>query len=314
MPADVEVLDTGQWAMAYNMDEGVPWHGMGQSAAGAMTALEAITLAELDWKVAKEQAERKGVIIPDKFWVVRQSDDKVLGVVGKDYKPIQNGEAFDFFDTLVDSGEAKYETAGSLSGGKRIFLTAHIGDDMQIAGQDSHRMYLALISSHDGSKSLQAVTTMIRVVCANTETMALKSAKTSWSMTHRQTLAGKVAEARDALKLSFKYRDEFTAEVERMMQVQITTDKFREIMTDILPAQPRQLPKNLDALTARFEGSPTIVDAGLGGTGYGAYNAVTEWLTWGREVRSQEARMVNTIWGFGASTRGKTRDAILALA
>lgn len=314
MPADVEILDTGEWAMAYNLEEGVPWHGNGQGVQGAMTADTAIEKAGLGWTVVKEPAERKGEVIPDKFWMVRESDDKVLGVVGKDYKPIQNREAFEFFDTLVDSGEAKYETAGSLSGGKRIFLTAHVGEDFQVAGQDAHRLYLALISSHDGSKSLQAVTTMIRIVCANTETMALRSAKTSWTMTHRQTLEGKVAEARDALKLSFKYKDEFEKEVEKMLQVQVTTDKFREIMTGILPKQPRQLPKNLDALTARFESSPTIVDAGLSGTGYGAYNAVTEWLTWGREVRSQEARMVNTIWGFGASTRSKTRDAILALA
>lgn len=319
MPADLEMLANGQASMMYNLEEGVPWHGLGNAVEGVVTAAEAIELAGLGWSVEKRPVYAKrptGVYeaIPDRFEIARTSDDKTLGVVGKDYKPIQNVDAFEFFDTLVDSGEAKYQTAGSLSGGKRIWLTAKIGDTFQVAGEDAHNMYLLLVSSHDGSKSLTAVTTIIRVVCANTETLALNTAKTSWTMTHRSTLEGKVAEAREALKLGFKYQDAFEAEVQKMMDIQVTTDKFRKIMTDVLPDQKRQLPKNLDTLTGIFENSPTISDAGQSGTGWGAYNAVTEWLTWGREVRSQEARMQNSIWGFGAQTRKKTHDRILALA
>lgn len=315
---DLDTMQNGNASFAYNLEEGLPWHGLGQGKGGAMTADEAITDAGLAWEVDKlpvfSRWEDEFLEVPDKFNITRMTDGKVLGVVGKDYRPIQNREAFDFFDTVVDSGEAKYQTAGALAGGKRIFLTAHVGEDIQVAGQDSHRLYLALLSSHDGSKSLAAITTMVRIVCANTETMALNAAKTSWTMTHRSTLSGKVTEARDALKLSFKYRDEFEKEVEKMMAIQVTMDKFKEIMTDVLPDQKRQLPKNLAALTNIYENSPTIKDAGLTGNGYGAFNAVTEWLTHGREVRSQEARMTNAMWGFGAKTRNATRDRILALA
>lgn len=314
MPADLELLANGQASMMYNIETGVPWHNMGEGVEGVATASEAITAASLDWLVTKEPAERKGEIIPDKFWIVRDRDDKVLGGVGKDYRPVQNHEAFEFFDNLVDSGEAKYDTAGSLGGGKRIWLTAQVGDDIQVAGQDSHRLYLALLSSHDGSRSLTALTTMVRIVCANTETMALRSAKTSWTMTHRQDLRGKVNEARDALKLSFKYRDAFDAEMQRMLGVKVSVDQFRSMMTDVLPPQKRQLEKNLTVLTGIYENSPTINDAGMAGTGAGAYNAVTEWLTWGREVRSQEARMVNLMGGFGQQVRNKTHTAVMAMA
>lgn len=313
MAHDLEMLANGQASMAYNLSEGLPWHGLGNSVEGTMTAEECITLAGLDWEVEKEPAERKGVVVPDKYWMVRTSDDKVLGGVGKDYKPVQNREAFEFFDNLVDSGDAKYDTAGSLSGGKRIWLAAQIGDDLQVAGQDTHRMYLALLSSHDGSKSLSAITTMVRIVCANTEQMAIRGAKTSWSMTHRQTLEGRVIEARDALKLSFKYREAFDMEMQKLISVKVSVDQFRAIMTDVLPPQKRQLEKNLTVLTGIYENSKTINDTGIGGTGMGAYNAVTEWLTHGREIRSQEARMVNTIWGFGAQTRNKTHEKILSL-
>ncbi len=314
MAHDLETLANGQSSFAYNIEEGLPWHGLGQGVQGVMKASEAINLAGLDWKVIKESAERKGIIIPDRYWNVRETDDKVLGGVGKDYKIIQNVEAFDFFDTLVDSGEAKYDTAGSLAGGKRIFLTAKIGDDIEVAGQDKHQLWLALLSSHDGSRSLTALTTLIRVVCANTEQMALNAAKTSWTMTHRTTLSGKVEEAREALKLSFKYRDAFNDEVEKMLAIELEVDKFRKVMSEVLPDQKRQLPKNLDTLTAIFENSPTINDAGASVTAWGGYNAVTEWLTHGREVRSQEARMTNLVGGFGAQVRNKTHQRLLALA
>lgn len=318
MAHDLEKLANG-YSFVYNIEEGLPWHGLGNGVKGKMTANECITGGGLDWPVTKEPVFARNLQgeyteIPDRFAMTRGTDGKVLGVVGKDYKPIQNIEAFNFFDTLVDDGEAKYETAGSLSGGKRIFLTARIGDDFQVGGLDSHRLYLALLSSHDGSKSLTALTTVIRIVCANTEQMAIAGAKTSWTMTHRQTLEGKVMQARESLKLSKKYFDAFDLEAQKMMAIQLTTDKFREIMTDVLPKQKRQLPKNLDTLTAIYENSPTINDTGAGGTAWGGYNAVTEWLTHGREVRSQEARMVNTIWGFGNQVRGKTHERLMALA
>ena len=319
MPHDLEMLANGQASMFYNMETGVPWHNMGKGVVGVATASEAIEAANLGWTVEKRpiwsrKSDGSFEIIPDRYEVVRTTDDKTLGVVGKDYRPIQNFEAFEFFDNLVDSGEAKYDTAGALGGGKRIWLTAQVGDDIQVAGQDSHRLYLALLSSHDGSKSLTALTTMVRIVCANTEQMALRSAKTSWTMTHRQSLAGKITEAREALQLSFKYREAFDLEMQKMLSVKVSMDQFRTMMTEVLPPQKRQLEKNLTVLTGIYENSPTIKDAGLAGTGMGAYNAVTEWLTWGREVRSQEARMVNSLWGFGQQTRNKTHDAIMAMA
>lgn len=315
---DLDTLANGQAAFAYNLEEGLPWHNLGTGVQGMMTAEAAISAAGLDTPIEKRLVYVEGpggefIAVADRYANVRTLDGKPLGIVGKDYKIIQNRAAFEFFDMLVDSGEAKYDTAGALNGGRRIFLTAKIGDDIQVAGQDPHQLWLALLSSHDGSRSLTAMTTIIRIVCANTETMALKGAKTSWTMTHRTTLEGKVAEARDALKLSFKYGDAFSKEVEKLLQIQVTTDKFREIMTDVLPDQKRQLPKNLEALTAIYENSPTINDAGAGGTGWGAFNAVSEWLTHGREVRSQEARMVNTMWGWGHGIRNKTHDRILEL-
>ena len=57
---------------------------------------------------------------------VRTDTKAVLGVVGRRYRVFQNHEAFDFMDGLVGDKLAMYETAGSLHGGKRVWMMASI--------------------------------------------------------------------------------------------------------------------------------------------------------------------------------------------
>lgn len=316
MAHELEILQDGSASMFYV--GATPWHGMGTEVEGVLTAAEAIKRAHLDWVVEKAPIYVKRgegfMEINDRYEIRRDRDLKVLGIVGPDYKIIQNREAFDFFDTIVDDGEAKYETAGSLFGGKRIWLTAKIGDEILFAGEDPHHLYLLLTTSHDGSRALTAAVTMIRAVCNNTVTMGLSQAKAVWSMTHKQDLAGKVAEARDTLGLTFKYRDEFDKEIERLLKVGVTNDQFKKIIEGVLPEQKRQKEKNVARLMDIFENEPTIKDTAAAGNGWGAYNAMTYWLGHAREVRSLEARMTSEIGGFGSKLRDKTRRGVLALA
>lgn len=314
MAHELEIID-GEAQMFYAGE--TPWHGMGRSVDKALNAADAIVAGGLDWEVNKgplfKQREGKFIEIPDRFEIVRDLDNKTLGIVGPDYKIVQNREAFQFFDSIVDDGDAKYETAGSLFGGKRIWLTARIGEGILIGGEDAHELYLLLTTSHDGSRALTAAVTMIRAVCNNTVTMGLRSAKTTWSMTHKQDLAGKLAEARDTLQLTFAYRDEFAKGAEKLMHIAVTPDKFREILVNTLPEQKRQKALNVERIMTVFESHPTIVDTSAKGNGWGAYNAVTFWLDHGREVRSTEARMTGLINGWGAKIREKTKNEILAL-
>ena len=123
MPANVETM--------FSAVE-TPWHKLGVVTPDVLTAQEAITTAGLDWLVdlkpiyfTDQVQEMQNVA--DKFAVVRQTDDKCYGVVGNRYTPVQNLDAFNFMDNLVDSGDAKYETAGSLNGGATNLYTNEIG-------------------------------------------------------------------------------------------------------------------------------------------------------------------------------------------
>lgn len=318
MAHELEILENGTASMVYVTSSGVPWHGLGQATPNAMTADEAIRLAGLDWEVelAPLFGYENGEYRPEneRVRVRRSSDGRTLGIVSPDYKRLQNRDAFGFFDSIVDSGEAKYETAGSLFGGRRIWLTAKLGNSIQIAGEDAHDVYLLLTTSHDGSRKLRADTTIIRAVCYNTVTMAQANARTSWSMSHKVELTGKLADARRSLELTFKAIDSFEAEVEKLLAIEVNKDRFEAILRDVLPKQKRQLDKNVGAIMSIYENEPTVIDTGHGGTGWGAYNAFTFWTDNVKASRSPEARMTSLMGGFAAKTRDEIHTRILALA
>src|SRR4051794_31311156 len=97
-----------------------PWHRLGSVVQEAPTAEEAIRLAGLDWSVGLEPVSlADGREAPARA-TVRSSDRSILGVVGPRWHPLQNADAFKWFDPFIASGEATFETAGSLDGGRRV--------------------------------------------------------------------------------------------------------------------------------------------------------------------------------------------------
>lgn len=283
--------------MAYNKQRGLPWHGLGNGVEGAMTAHEAITAAGLDWEVELRKlytTNTKGskILVPGHFAVTRDSDESVLGVVKSRYTPFQNRDAFGFADNIVDSGDAKYDTAGALRNGRVVFLSMVMPEHIMVGGEDAHSMYLLLRTSHDGSKAISVYVVVTRVVCMNTLTIAERGAKYTWSMPHVSTLAGKVAEARDTLALSFSYADDFSKMAERLMSVKVSDDKAVDILEEVLPVRPKT-DERIENIMDCLRGSTTN---GYHGTGWGLVNAITEYHEHWQD-RQAEARFFNVIDG-----------------
>jgi phage/plasmid-like protein (TIGR03299 family) len=165
---------------------GTPWRGLGAVLdRPPATVGEAIEASGLGWSVAKRRlAIDCGADLPDvlryrgftgHYATVRQDNDEVLGVVGERYRIVQNHEAFAFVDQLLGS-LIHFETAGSLHGGRRVWVLATLPDHVD-AGGDDVRPYVLLMNSHDGSTAVVAATTPIRVVCQNTLNWGLANAR-----------------------------------------------------------------------------------------------------------------------------------------
>lgn len=336
MPAEVESL---MYARA------VPWHGFGTKVDGLQTAADAIVSAGLAWPVeqkplfVRDVTNPKGTIkkVDGKVANIRMSDGKVLGLVSPSYKVVQNVDAFAMADAIVESGEAKYETAGSLRGGKVVFLSMEIPKHVKVPGDDGeHRPYLLVTNGHDGTMALRAMVTLIRVVCMNTLTAALGSHSAEIRLRHTSGVTERVEEAQRTLGLTYAYLDEFEQTAARMLLTKLgDKDVLRAITTlfpikDVNPAKlsaaelTRVLAneKNLTSQAAKvlrlYQTSDNI--ANVRGTGWGLYNAVAEGLDYATGYRSREDSAEGNratailLGGAAAKTKQKAADLILKYA
>ena len=160
-----------------------PWHGLGTMVEEAPDSREALIAAGLDWDVVQRPVfTQDGVKVPGYFANVRQQDGSILGVVTSRYKVVQNRDAFAFTDALLGDG-VRYETAGSLMGGRKTWILAKLPTRYIIQGEQI-LPYLVFSNTHDGSGAIKIAMTPIRVVCNNTLNLALDTANRSWSIHH----------------------------------------------------------------------------------------------------------------------------------
>ena len=198
-----------------------------------MTSQEAIRLAGLDWTVdGKPVYDERGEEIRGYKANTRSSDGKVLGIVSDKYKVVQNQEAFDFTDSLIGEG-LTYETAGSLRGGKAIWLLGRM-PERYILG-DKFEPYICFTNTHDGTGAVRCAMTPVRVVCANTLNLAMNSAKRSWSMIHRGDINLKLDEARQTLELADKYLVALDEEADRLANQRMTEGEMQDALAKMLP-------------------------------------------------------------------------------
>ena len=256
-----------------------PWHGLGTIVQEAPTSEEALKLAGLDWTVRQEPVVYKG---QDSGYLmnVRSTDDKVLGVVGGRYKPVQNVDAFDFVDGLVGEG-VTYETAGSLSTGKRIWLLAKL-PDIKIL-EDVVEPYMCLTNSHDGFGSLKVCMTPVRVVCQNTLNLALNSAKRSWNGRHTGSIESKMSAAKETLGLAKTYMEALSAEADELYKIKIAPKDFVQLQEKLFPIDAEASSRKEEAqilLRQQLKRAWDMDDLGNNrGTGWGFMNAVADMST-----------------------------------
>lgn len=295
----------------------LPWHGMGTIVEDVQTAADAIHHAGLDWNVElfpQYHIKRDGTpaAVPNRFHIVRDLDEAVLGQVSDRYKPFQNVEAFEFFDTLVDSDAAKYETAGSLFGGRIVWMTAKVEKLINVGGLESESIetYLLLHTSHDGTKSVQVSVTPVRVVCSNTLNLATASAKRTWKAPHSSKVSERVREAQETLGLTVAYLDEFEAAANQLLGTSLDLAEFETFLSKLLPKASERM---TDKIIEHHETTPTLTDE-VRLTAWGALNSIGEFMQYGRTFKSDDRRLEDDWFSYGKNARLRDAAARMLLA
>ncbi len=304
-----------------------PWHGLGVAVPEGkkLSIEEAIVAAGLDWEVKLRRLFTKNdmgthVDILDHFVTFRGRDNTVLGVVGKDYEPLQNLDAFNWFQPFLESGEATIETAGSLRGGAKVWVLAKVSrDPLVVRKEDLMEHYVLLSNSHDGSLAVRVGFTPIRVVCNNTLCLAYESkASKLLRVRHTSRILQNLEEIRETVNLA---QTEFAATVDQYKHLARKEINSSDLVRYVrIVFSFKEKPKN-----KRHENQEKIVPAVLrlfeDGRGsraasrnyWGAYNAVNEYLNYFRG-KTQDNTLSSLWFGEGAQLNRKALDIATKMA
>jgi phage/plasmid-like protein (TIGR03299 family) len=314
------------------------WHNLGRIVEDYPTSAAAIKYAGLDYEVIRTSLYARGANIietasgieirdeelqvPNYYANIRSDNNAVLGVVGKDYQIVQNREAFAFFDAIVGGGEGiLYETAGALGNGERIFITAKLPGYIRVGnGDDVTEKYIFLTTSHDGSGSITAAFTPIRIVCQNTLNAALRNMSNVVRIKHTTGAKQRLDNAHKVMGLANTLSNELENIFNQWAKVRITDAEVKKLIQLALCPNKETLDllkKGAEtAISTVFKNTVEdafaygmIADTQLmettKGTLFGAYNAVTGYYQNVRNYKDDEAKLQSIVMGGTAQSKSQ---------
>ena len=312
------------------------WHSLGTIVEDYPTSSQAMQYAGLDYTVEKRPIftydtenhhgdPENELLVPEVevdgyFATVRSDTDEALGVVGKDYHVVQNVEAFSFFDSIVGGGDGiLYETAGALGKGERVFITAKLPDYIRVGRNDLIEQYLFLTTSHNGSGSITAAFTPVRIVCQNTLNAAMRTNANGIKIKHTANAHDRLKQAHQLMGMTNQLGQEMEQLFNHWAKLRISDKQMRKLVQLAMapnkealecirtgePFEQSTLFNNTVERVLEYAGSsPSQQLETTKGNLFGVYNAVTGYFQNVREFKTEEAKL-NSIMGGGAMNRAQ---------
>ena len=319
MSHEVEMID-GVAQMAYAGE--VPWHGLGTAVSNDLTPQQIQEKAGLDWTVDKEvMVTGSGATVEGKKALVRSSDKKVLDVVGDNWNPVQNSEAFEFFSEYVLAGDMEMHTAGSLKEGQLTWALAKVKDSFTILGEDQVDSYLLFSNPHQYGKSIDVRFTPIRVVCNNTLTLSLgQKVANSVSLNHRT--AFNPDSVKETLGIAHEKFAEYKEAAEFLSSKRFTVESLVQYYSEVFPrtyqGKKEVTVQSVEDLTTNAKKAYEVLETQPGaefgeGTWWQALNSVT-YLTDHKMGREADTRLTSAWFGANQSRKVKAVEKAVEYA
>jgi phage/plasmid-like protein (TIGR03299 family) len=308
------------------------WHNLGQLTDRQLTAQEALREARLDWEVEQvpvyHQADGDLLEVPDQYLVRRKDNNRPLSIMTKRYQVIQNHETFAFADEIIGSGQAVWDTAGSINGGRVVFMQVELEGHLFLKSNPDDKTVkkVLFINSHDGSKALMGMITPVRVVCQNTLNAALGDKSNQFKVYHRKNFQAKKDEAAKILGLASAFYDDLQVVMDTLAEQEVTKTYVEGFVGALMPSSKEEVATRTEnrrgAITNLFANGK----GNNGRTKWDLFNAVTEYVdhhSVGRITETKleksdalanidgEARFERAILGSGATLKQKALSLLL---
>ena len=318
MPANID-------SMAWYGDP--PWHGLGTPIPERADSETMIKAAGLDWLVEKTPipSRHKQPREKTRKWQLirkarnRSEFDIPLGMVSARYEPLQNSDAFRFFDPIVGEKAAIFETAGALGDGERIWVLAKLPDNIVVAGDDIVDKYLLLSNSHTGKQAITVKFTPIRVVCQNTLILALKEGEKPVTVWHTRNLYERLDKVPELLGIARSVFDNAATLFETLASIELDSKMLDTYLEAVIPrteAQHREhrRPLSWEAINALFEQADAN-SSKIPKTLWRAYNSIIRFEDYRQAKEDGPDRRLNRTWfGTGADRKLRALQQAEALA
>lgn len=300
----------------------VPWMKLGALTEKPMTAAAAAELGGLNFEVIKcdlfyartieasEDTPAQHIVQPiaNRKAIVRADTGACLGIMAKDYAMLQYREAFDFMDQVNPT----FVAAGSLRSGRQGFMVVETDlMDNVLNGDDPHKLYAILRTSHDGTRAVEVTAMSLRQKCMNQLTMQTftRGARYRWGIKHTSTMTAKLKEAKDTLTRLGAYADAYRVNVDKLVHISLHDSTARNLLRAALPDRAKR-DDQIEAIVNTWLTAPTV---GYAGTGWGLVNAVSEYFDWQRTGGSPESRFIGALQGPTHTTINKVVKQLLTV-
>lgn len=292
------------------------WHGIGKVVGDLLTASEALIASGLTWQVVERPVFDNDGREIEGFKAISRGDTKeIFNVVSNRYQIVQNADCFKVFDEVVGTTGTKYEVAGSLQGGRKVWILARLPYDFEVVKGDEVRSYLLLTTSHDGSLAFQIYQTPIRVVCWNTLSASLRTRdkeKTAY-FKHTVNFRNRVGQAQEILAEAKAYFDRFKEKSRELAKRQVTELEIDDFLSRLFDAESKKVEEiSTRTKNAQNEVKRLFVEGrgnqltGVAGSNWALYNALAEFVDYERSTRGNgENRLASSWYGSGAELREK---------
>lgn len=302
----------------------VPWHGLGKSVPRDVSPEQMLDAAGLRWDVVKKDLyfqSESGPVPTKARALVRSTDNKVLTVVTDNWNPVQNIEAFEFFNDFVAAGDMNMETAGSLRDGKMVWAMAKINDSFELFGGDRVEGNLLFSNPHEFGRSIDIRFTPIRVVCANTMAVALnEKSKNGVRINHRakfnpDEVKAVLGVAKDRLA---DYKEQAMFLGKKKFSKETITEYFNRVFPSLTKDEEKTKALDQHPISRQAEEAMAVLHTQPGadfarGTWWQAFNTVT-YMADHKLGRTRDSRLASSWYGINRGKKEKALDLAIKYA
>lgn len=317
----LEVVN-GEASMAYVGD--TPWHGLGKRVPADVSPEQMLDAAGLNWEVEKVPMfynTEGGPVLTKSRALIRSTDKKLLTVINDSWNPVQNREAFEFFNDFVSAGDMEMHTAGSLRDGRMVWAMAQIKESFELFGGDRVEGYLLFSNPHEFGRSIDIRFTPVRVVCNNTLTMALDAqAKHAVKINHRAKFDGDSVKetlgiAKDRLT---RYKEQAQFLGQKKYQKESIIEYFNRVFPSMTKDEFKKQEITKAPISRQAEEAMAVLHTQPGarfaeGSWWQAFNTVT-YMADHKLGRSQDSRLTSSWYGLNRTKKEKALELALEYA